>query len=181
MLLYVGFWLHDKSHAGAWQSFILRGAASRRGAAWGLAAMAFLAVYREVFETVLFYQALWLQAPGAGAAIAGGFAAAAIALAAITWALLRYSLRLPLGLFFGASGMLLAALAVVLAGNGVAALQEAGALPASPVEFVTIYWLGIHPTLQALSTQLAVAVLVIALFALSRRRAARPLAGRPQP
>src|SRR5690606_12632016 len=110
MLLYVGFWLHDKSHAGAWQAFILRGAASRRGAAWGLAIMAFLAVYREVFETVLFYQALWLQAPGAAAAIVAGFAAAGVALAAITWGLLHYAFKLPLALFFGASGVLLAAL-----------------------------------------------------------------------
>ena len=97
-------------------------------------------------------------------------------LAAVTWAVLRYSLRLPLGLFLGACGMLLAALAVVLAGNGVAALQEAGALPASPVDFITVSWLGIHPTLQALSTQLAVGLAVIVLFTLSKRRARSPAA-----
>ena len=172
MLVYVGFWLHGKSHARAWHSFVMRGAEAGRGAAWGLAFMAFLAVYREVFETVLFYQALWTQAPGAGTAIAGGFAAGCAALAAVTWAMLRYAVRLPMGLFFGASGALLAALAVVLAGNGVAALQEAGVVPASPVAFVTITWLGIHPNAEALLTQLAMAAAVVALFMLSRRRAA---------
>lgn len=182
MLLYVGFWLHGKSHARAWQAFVMRGATAGRGAAWGLALMAFLAVYREVFETVLFYQALWTQAPGAGLAIASGFVAGAAALAAITWALLRYSVRLPMGLFFGASGVLLAALAVVLAGNGVAALQEAGVVPASPVAFVTIGWLGIHPNIEALLTQLAMAIAVVVLFVLSRRRAAhaQATAGRAQ-
>ena len=34
MLLYVGFWLHDKSHASAWQGFLMRGAkAIKPGAA----------------------------------------------------------------------------------------------------------------------------------------------------
>ncbi|QJR15156.1 cytochrome c/FTR1 family iron permease [Usitatibacter palustris] len=166
MLLYVGFWLHDKSHAQAWQGFLMRGAGSlKSGAAWGLALMAFLAVYREVFETVLFYEALWTQASDP-AAIGIGFVAAAITLAAITWAILRYSLRLPLGLFFGASGILLAILAVVLAGNGVAALQEAGLVPVTPVDFVTIGWLGIHPNGQSLGLQ---AVLLVVVFALFRR------------
>ena len=68
MLLYVGYWLHDKSHAQAWQRYLMgRAQALGTGAAWGLALTAFLAVYREVFETVLFYQALWTQAPGRGA------------------------------------------------------------------------------------------------------------------
>jgi len=165
MLLYVGFWLHDKSHAQAWQGFVMRGADTLGpGAAWGLAFMAFLAVYREVFETVLFYQALWTQAPGETSAIVGGFLAAGIALAAITWAMLRYSIRLPLGIFFGASAILLAALAVVLAGNGIAALQEAGLIPVSRVDFVTVSWLGIHPSLQSLATQLVLATIVVALF-----------------
>jgi high-affinity iron transporter len=151
--------------------------ALRPGAAWGLALMAFLAVYREVFETVLFYQALWTQASGEIAAIIGGFLAAAVALAAITWMMLRYSIRMPLGVFFGASGILLALLAVVLAGNGIAALQEAGMIPVSPVAFITISWLGIHPNVQSLATQLALALAVIALFGISRARAART---RPQ-
>lgn len=178
MLLYVGFWLHDKSHAQAWQGFVMRGANTLgTGAAWGLALMAFLAVYREVFETVLFYQALWTQAPGEISAIVGGFFAAAIALAAITWVMLRYSIRLPLGVFFGTSAILLAALAVVLAGNGIAALQEAGMIPVSRVDFVTVSWLGIHPSLQSLAAQLVLGTIVVALFVTSRARSARVRSG----
>lgn len=162
MLVYVGFWLHQKSNSQAWRDFVTRGAADR-SAGW-LAVIAFLAVYREVFETVLFYQALWLQAPGQGGAILGGAAVALVALAAVTFAMLRYSIRMPLGLFFGAGGILLAAIAVVMAGNGVAALQEAGWLPISPVDFVTISWLGIHPNLQSLGTQAVLAIIVAALL-----------------
>ena len=171
MLLYVGFWLHDKSHAQAWQGFLMRGAqAIKPGAAWGLALMAFLAVYREVFETVLFYQALWIQAPGQESSILSGLGVALICLAAITFAMLRYSIRMPLGLFFGVGGILLAVLAVILAGNGVASLQEAGWIPVTPVDFITVSWLGIHPSVQALATQLALAIFVVVLLRASRRR-----------
>lgn len=176
MLLYVGFWLHDKSHATAWQSFLMQGVqVIRPGAAWGLAFMAFLAVYREVFETVLFYEALWSQAPEQGAWILAGLGAAVAALGAVTWAMLRFSVRLPLGLFFGASGILLAVLAVILAGNGVASLQEAGLLPVTPVPFVQVKWLGIHPNAQALGLQFVLAMITVALLRLSTRRAHQPV------
>ena len=174
MLIYVGFWLHDKSHASAWQRFLMQGAAAvKPGAAWGLAGMAFLAVYREVFETVLFYQALWAQAPEALWPIAGGFVAAAASLAAVAWGMLRYSLRLPLGLFFGASGLLLAVLGIVLAGNGIAALQEAGALPITPAPIFELRWLGVHANWQSLAAQLVATSLVVVLLWRSRARAAQ--------
>ena len=81
---------------------------------------------------------------------------------------------MPLGLFFGAGGILLAVLAVVLAGNGVSALQEAGWLPVTPVPFVNVSWLGIHPNVQALATQAVLAIVVVLLLRASRRRTALP-------
>jgi len=91
-------------------------------------------VYREVFETVLFYQALWLQtAPGARHALMGGLAVAAVVLGLLSWLIVRGSLRLPLGFFFGATSVVLAALAVVLAGKGIKALQEAAVLAPHPI------------------------------------------------
>ncbi|WP_332814854.1 FTR1 family protein, partial [Ramlibacter sp.] len=60
MLLYVGAWLHKRSHAQAWQSFIREQVTSalERRTLWAMAGIAFLAVYRELFEVILFYQAL---------------------------------------------------------------------------------------------------------------------------
>ena len=99
ILLYVGVWLHGKRHAHAWQAFIgarLQGALAR-GTLWALAGVSFLAVYREAFETVLFYQALWQQAGrSASGSIGVGLAAAVFALAAIAWLILRFGMRLPL-------------------------------------------------------------------------------------
>src|ERR1039457_6687296 len=110
-----------------------------------MAGVSFLAVYREMFEIVLFYEALWVQAGDGGrTAVLAGIAAAAISLAATGWAILRYSVRLPLGPFFAATAGLLALLAVVFAGHGVAALQEAGLIDASPFGFIAFPVLGIH-------------------------------------
>lgn len=167
VLLYVGFWLHGKAYARAWQRYVrekLSGALTR-GTLWALAVVSFLAVYREVFETVLFYQALWTQTGEGGAmAIVGGFGAAVFALALISWLVFRYGVRLPIGPFFGASSMLMALLAVVFVGKGVAALQEAGYLAIDAVSFPRIPALGIYPTEQSLGAQLVVIAAVLIGF-----------------
>lgn len=168
VLLYVGFWLHGKLYAQRWQQFIkaqVGGALSGR-TLWALALVSFLAVYREVFETVLFYQALWAEAGDGGhAAIVGGFGAAVVLLSLISWLIFRYSVRLPLSLFFGWSSALMAVLAVVFAGKGVAALQEAGVLPIDPVNFPSAPLIGIYPNAQALTLQFCIVLLVLAGFA----------------
>ena len=61
----------------------------------------------------------------------GGFAVAVVGLALLAWLILKLGLRLPTGWFFGLGSALMAVLAVVLAGKGIAALQHAGKLPPS--------------------------------------------------
>src|SRR6185503_10596591 len=59
ILLSVGIWMHGKSQAAEWRRYIatkMQGALSR-GSAWFLFGLAFIVVYREVFETILFYAA----------------------------------------------------------------------------------------------------------------------------
>ena len=173
MLLYVGYWLHTKSYAQAWQGFIREqvNSALGRRTLWAMAAVSFLAVYREVFEVILFYQALWVQVgTGGQSALLAGIAAAMALLVIIAWLILRYSVRLPLGPFFSATSGLLALLAVVFVGNGIAALQAAGMIPAQRVAFIKLPLLGIHPTSQGLGLQLLVLALVIAAWWLTRRR-----------
>jgi high-affinity iron transporter len=177
ILLYVGIWLHGKRHAHAWQAFIdtrLRGALARGTTLWALAGVSFLAVYREAFETVLFYQALWQQAGQAAlGSIIVGFASAVVALAAVAWLILRFGVRLPLGTFFALSALLLAVLAVVFTGHGLRALQEAGSIAATPLGAVDIPALGVYPTRETLAAQLLVLALVTAGFFVQGRRGAR--------
>ncbi len=176
MLLYVGFWMHRHSHAARWKAFIeTRVATALSGRTmWALASISFLAVYREAFETVLFYQALWVEAGADGRlAVGAGFAAAVVGLVALAWLILKAGLRLPLGLFFGVGSILMALLAVVLAGKGIAALQEAGSLPVQPLDLPAVPSLGLYPTWQGVLTQLVVVLLIVAAFAYSRRQERR--------
>ena len=172
MLVYVGFWLHNKASMQAWQTFIKNsvGAALASRTLWTMATVSFIAVYREMFETVLFYQALWVQAGEAGrGALAGGLLAAVVALAAIGWGIFRYSLRLPLGPFFNAMSALMCVLAVVLAGKGMAAMQESGHMAVTSLDFITLPALGIFPTAQSLGAQLFTLIVVGVGFYLADR------------
>lgn len=167
VLFYVGFWMHDKTHAQQWQRFIEGNVqkALTRGTLWGLAGLSFIAVYREVFETILFYQALWVQTDAAGySMVLAGMGVAAVALVIAAWLILRYSVRLPLRQFFSVSGTFMFILAVILAGKGVAALQEAGKLPIDPIPFPRIDILGIYPNSQGLILQIVMVVLALFLM-----------------
>lgn len=162
VLVSVGLWLHQKSYAGRWQQY-LKGKLSEaltRQSAWVLFGLSFIAVYREVFETILFFTAMWNEQGGNHPVIAG-FGAGVLILAVITIAMLRFSKRLPIGQFFSWSSMLMAILAVVLAGKGIAALQEAGWLAVSPIALPRVSLLGFYPTWQTVLAQaFTVAVLV---------------------
>lgn len=173
VLLGVGLWMHQKSAAGRWQAYLrdkMSGAMSRRSS-YAMAALAFVAVYREVFETVLFFSALWTQ--GNGLALILGLLAGAFVLGAIAWVLLKTSARMPIGKFFSYSSMLVAVLAVVLVGKGVKGLQEAGVLDAYPLSFPRIDMLGVFPTAETLSVQLLVASIALLGFWLNARGGAR--------
>lgn len=174
VLLGVGLWMHQKSTAGRWQAY-LKGkvsAAMSRRSAWALFALAFIAVYREVFETVLFYSAL--SADGNGTALLGGLLAGIAILGAIAWLLLRTSARMPIGKFFAASSVLVAVLAVVLAGKGVAGLQEAGWLGVSPIAWPHIEVLGMFPSAETAIAQVVVLLVSLAGFGVNAMTARRP-------
>jgi len=177
VLISVGIWMHGKSQAGAWQRYIkdkLDHALSRRSA-WFLFLLSFVVVYREVFETILFFAAMW--SPGREVAILSGVASGAIVLVAIGWAMLRYSRKLPVGTFFRYSSILRAVLAVVLAGKGVAALQEAGVLGVTTLDWVPqIDLLGLYPTLQVVAAQ-ALAVVALVIGFRTGSRSPKPAAG----
>jgi high-affinity iron transporter len=164
VLLYVGYWMHGKIYAQRWNQFI--GAqlksAMKATTLWGLALLAFLTVYREVFETVLFYQALWAQAgDGARLPIVWGFLAAVAALSVIAWLVFSFGVKLPIKLFFGVSSILIGLLAIVFIGKGVAALQEAGKLPMNPLDVPSVPLLGIYPNLQGVLLQLLILALIV--------------------
>ena len=171
-LFYVGYWLHTRSEAKRWHTFIqdrVKNVLSRKKIL-GLVGISFFAVYREALEVVLFYQALWLQEQGNHGAVIWGFVTGLMALVLITFAILKLGLRIPLKYFFAAAGTLLYIMAFMFAGNGIKTLQVAGWLPTTPLAFPPqVPFLGIYPTVETLSAQVALLVaFVITTLSLSR-------------
>jgi high-affinity iron transporter len=174
ILLFVGIWMHGKAQADEWQRYIREkvGQALSKRSAWFLFLLAFVAVYREVFETILFFAAL--SAEGRLAPLVGGAATGAALLALIAVLMFRFSRKLPIAKFFSYSSALIAVLAVVLAGKGVAALQEAGMIGVTPVDLAPrVEILGLYPTLEGLLAQVAVLLILLVGFSRNKRGATR--------
>ena len=177
ILLFVGIWMHGKAQAGAWQAYVKDklDKALSRGSRWILFTLAFIAVYREVFETIIFFAALGEQ--GDGLALVGGIAAASVLLGLVAWAMLRFSARLPIAKFFAYSSALIGVLAVVLAGKGFGALQESGMIGVTPLAgFPRSPMFGIYPTVQTLGAQAVTILLLLLGYFLLHRRPVRPAA-----
>ncbi|MCB1607842.1 MAG: cytochrome c/FTR1 family iron permease [Xanthomonadales bacterium] len=174
VLLSVGIWMHQKSVAGRWQQYLhakLSAALTRRSAIF-LFTLAFVAVYREVFETILFFIALWSE-QSAGAMTAG-LLAGIVVLVVVAYCMLRVSKRLPIGRFFSVSSWFIAVLAVVLVGKGVAALQEAGWVGLRFINMPRIEWLGVYPSWQSLLAQISVALAAVLGFYVNARVSRAP-------
>ncbi|HZR82465.1 MAG TPA: FTR1 family protein [Candidatus Binatia bacterium] len=187
VLFLTSYWLISRVEGRRWQKFIrdavARAAAEdRRGS---LFALAFLVVFREGFETVLFYQALALE----GASIAGGTASVAgglvlgLVLLALLWAgITWFGLHVPVRQFFTITGALLYLLAINFAGVGIRELQEAGWLTPAPVAWFPEVawlrdWLGVVPDAQVLAAQGVLVVAVLAGLVVSRLRGAGDVPG----
>ena len=180
VLFYVSYWLLSKMEVVKWNQFVKSKVhdALTSGSALALASAAFLAVYREGFETVLFYKALFVSGGSAVGAmpVVAGMVLGGVLLVAVYVAIHRFGVRLPLKPFFGVTSAFLYYMAFVFAGKGIAELQEGNLvnttiLPGAP----RLPALGIYPTAESLAAQaLLVLLALVALtwtFVLEPRRA----------
>ncbi|HXG51468.1 MAG TPA: cytochrome c/FTR1 family iron permease [candidate division Zixibacteria bacterium] len=164
VLFFVSYWLISKAEARRWQQYIQHKVqeALSGGRIVALVGVSFLAVYREAFETVLFYQALWLQSRPGRIFVIWGFLLGVAVLAAVVWFIFKVGMRIPLRLFFGLSSAVLYLLAFVFIGQGIKDLQATGWFPETPLNLPPIPVLGIYPTLE---TTLAQGAMILALIA----------------
>jgi high-affinity iron transporter len=160
VLFYVSYWLISQVESKRWMDFLKR-QATRGAGAGGFATLgltAFLAVYREGAETALLYQAM---IGGQGQTrmglfgLAAGLALGLVLLAVIAVIIRAGSVRLPLRAFFQVTGVVLFAMAVIFAGNGINELQSSGILKATAVRWMGtgVPLLGLYPTVQSVSVQ----------------------------
>lgn len=175
VLFGVSYWLLSKIDAARWTAFVRRRMTGALTAGSGLAlgSVAFLAVYREGLETILFYQALFASAGSGAGAVALGMAAGAIALVGLYVAIVRVGVRIPTRPFFALTSAVLYYMAFVFAGKGIAELQGAGVIGISAVDWAPrIPALGIYPTIESLLLQGLLVAAAVGAIAWTLRRPA---------
>ena len=168
VLFYVSYWLISKMEVSRWQQYVKSKVDSSigRGSVIALGFAAFLAVYREGAETILFYQALYSSADS-HSAVTLGFAAGTLPLVALFFLVKYGSVRIPIAPFFAVTSALLYYLAFTFAGKGVLELQEAEWVSSSHIEGLpAIAFFGIYPTWEGILLQsvLAAALIIAVVY-----------------
>ncbi|MBW7868371.1 MAG: FTR1 family protein [Brumimicrobium sp.] len=174
ILMFVGFWLHTHTTAKKWQEFVQNkiGVHLKSDRMYGLAAFSFMIVFREVFEVILFLQAINLEAgPENKSALGLGVIAASIVIALIAYLFLKSTKKLPIRQLFQYSSWFIVILAVILLGKGVHSLQESGWISVTPVSiFPRIDWLGFYASIETIISQLGLILIILTTFFISKRK-----------
>ncbi len=169
LLFYVSYWLHSKAHLGEWQRYIKgkTNAALATGSLFSLASLAFLLVFREGAETVLFYIGI---APAIALRdLLFGLSIGTMLLILIGFAMIGLGKRLPLKPFFQITSVLIWYLGFKFIGSGIHALQSARVVPETPESWLpTSNVLGLYPTWETTLPQLALLILAIGIVLWTR-------------
>ncbi len=186
VLFFVTNWLFHKTYVVDWVSFVREkvGAALTNGSALTMAGLGFTVVYREGFETVLFYQAMLFDAAPLPTLI--GFVLGAAIIIVIAVLILRMSKRLPLKPFFTGTTAIMLLLAFNFTGAGIRELQEAGVigatlLPIVPENLILSETLGLYPTLETILAQVIFVAAIVVTFSYSRWQGTRKVSSQPAP
>ena len=152
---------------------LLRGEA---GKYLGLMILGFTSIYREGFETVLFVQALVLDA---GVLIViQGVLLGLVGVGIIGFITFRMQKRLPYMQMMIVTGILIGAVLIMLVGNTVRVMQVVGWIPVHPIDGVSFpywwgQWFGVYPTWEGILAQIGAAAFVIGSYYLAEYHATR--------
>ena len=146
----------------------------------GLVLLGFTSVYREGFETVLFLQAMTLEA--GAVTVLEGAAIGLLAVVGVFVLVVALERKLPHKKMLAATGLLITWVLVVMVGTTVQTMQKVGWIGVTPIEGLELpywagLWLGVYPTWQGVIAQCAAAAFVVGSYfgaeALRKRRRAR--------
>ena len=188
VLFYVSFWILNKIEHKKWMEFIKAKVwqATTTGGTMVFVMLAFFTVYREGFETVLFYQAMFGFAKYLESFVGLGFIIGLASLFAIYFVMRRLGKRLPLRVLFGLTMGIGAYLSIAFLGNAVRELQVLdivpytsmiGTIPRLDINMATMT--GIYPTLETVVAQvvlLSIYMSASAYVLILRPRKARQIA-----
>ena len=157
VLFYVSFWILNKIEHKRWMEFVKAKVfqASASGGVMVFVLLSFFTVYREGFETVLFYQAMFAFAKYMELWVALGFILGILSLLGIYFAFRKLGKRLPLRALFGLTMGIGAYLSIAFLGNAIREFQVLdyipytsmlGIIPRLDINVATMT--GIYPTLE---------------------------------
>ena len=175
VLFYVSNWMISKAEAASWSHYIDNKVQSsvERNSAFALAFTAFLSVFREGAEVVLFYQPMLSE--GNPGMVWAGFGAGCVLLVFVYLAITKLSIKLPIKVFFTATSILMAVMCVSFLGSGIKELAEGNVfdlalnVPGIPENDV-IQIFGIYPWLETLVPQLILAIILLITFMIAHYR-----------
>ena len=164
----------SKSEAASWTRFIDSKVESsvERGSSFALAFTAFLSVFREGAEVVLFYQPM-LTDDGNPAMVWAGFGVGCVVLIGVYLAIRYLSIKLPIKPFFTATSILMAVMSVSFLGSGIKELAEGGLLDVTRIPWMleendVLDVLGIYPYAEMVIPQLILIAVLVATFVAAR-------------
>lgn len=172
IMLYVSGWLMIKQNPKSWKDYISAKAneALAKDTAWAVGLLAFLSVFREGAETVLFVTALAGTEGGWTFSIFAGLLAGAACLVVLYLILTKIARRVPLRPLFIITSAFLFVTALKFIGDAILEFQEQNIITMTPVD--SLVWLeriGLNASQEALSIQFLVALFTVAAFSLVRR------------
>ena len=180
VLFYVSFWILNKIEHKRWMEFVKAKVfqASTTGGVMVFVMLSFFTVYREGFETVLFYQAMLGFAKYMELYVGLGFIVGLVSLLGIYFGFRKLGKRLPLRALFGLTMGIGAYLSIAFLGNAIREFQVLdyipytsmlGTIPRLDINVATMT--GIYPTLETTVGQIVLlsVYLIASLYVLILR------------
>jgi high-affinity iron transporter len=163
VLFWVSFWILNKVETKKWIEFVKAKVwqATTTGSVMVFSMLSFFTVYREGFETVLFYQAMLSFAKNMETFVFLGLTLGLVVILSVVFIIRKLGKKLPLRVLFGLTMGIGAYMSIAFIGNAVREFQEIGyistthlfgIIPRLEINLATMT--GIHPTLETTIAQI---------------------------
>lgn len=171
VLFWVSFWVLNKIETKRWIEFVKAKVwkATTTGSIMVFVMLSFFTVYREGFETVLFYQAMLSFAKYMEWYVAAGLVAGLAVIISTAFVVRKLGRRLPLRVLFALTMGIGAYMSIAFMGNAIREFQEVGYIPTTHLigtvprlDINTATMTGIHPTLETIVAQIGLLAVYVA-------------------